>query len=212
MLRSGGCLCGKVRYQLGGEPRAVVLCYCNLCRRSVGATPVAWASVRLDDLQVSPEISYHSSSPKARRGFCPACGTSLTFESEDFPGEIDITVASLDDAEALTPQRLCFVPDRLRWAPAPEHLPRHRGDTGTPPEPAANSYTEQVLELWHRALMQISLQALPDPVRAQRIAEALAPACDWRDELDAPARLRERVEELAHLYPDGARYLSEPLS
>lgn len=60
--------------------------------------------------------------------------------------------------------------------------------------------------------MQISLMALPDPLRAQRIAEAVAPAWDWREEPEALARLRERVQELVRLYPDGGEHLSETVS
>ena len=47
----------------------------------------------------------HHSTPQAERSFCPHCGTSLTFRylGSD-PAEMDVTLASLDDPEALHPQ------------------------------------------------------------------------------------------------------------
>jgi hypothetical protein len=210
MLFRGACLCGQAHYETRGVPGTVVLCYCNLCRRSVGATPVAWVSFPEAEVQLEG-VTYHQTSPTSRRGFCAGCGTSLTFQSQDYPGEIDLTLATLERPEALIPQHLCFVPKRLSWAPLDRHLPRHQGDTSSAFQPPQQSYEQAVLEVWQRALTQISLLALTHPERAQRLAEVLGPAWDWRDLPDATARLRERLEELARLYPDGAGWLSEGL-
>ena len=40
-VRTGGCLCGAVRYENGGEPMFSLQCHCRDCQRSSGAAHVA---------------------------------------------------------------------------------------------------------------------------------------------------------------------------
>jgi hypothetical protein len=35
--REGGCLCGRVRHTITGEPAAVYLCHCVECQRQSGS-------------------------------------------------------------------------------------------------------------------------------------------------------------------------------
>ena len=101
----GGCLCGAVRYRVSGQPYHLTHCHCTLCRRAAGAPFVTWFSVPSGAFRVTRgEPIRYRSSPEAVRGFCGRCGTQLTFQRDDTPGEVDITVCSLDDPEALTPE------------------------------------------------------------------------------------------------------------
>jgi hypothetical protein len=63
---------------------------------------------------------------KALRSFCGRCGTQLTFESDDTPAEIDITTASLDDADAVPPGDHIWTRSRLAWIRLADGLPEHR--------------------------------------------------------------------------------------
>ena len=99
-MREGGCFCGAVRYQAQGEPRALAHCHCLDCRRSSGALFVTWAEYRDEDFRFTagvPARRVHP--PEVERTFCPACGTTLTFRRK--PGQVDITVASMDTLEGL---------------------------------------------------------------------------------------------------------------
>ena len=55
--QSGGCLCGKVRYELKGPRYYGVLCHCVTCRRVTGGSFLAASiypiDVRLPGLPVS---------------------------------------------------------------------------------------------------------------------------------------------------------------
>lgn len=42
-------------------------------------------------------MCWRESSPGVTRGHCADCGTSISYENEKRPGEIDITLNSLDD-------------------------------------------------------------------------------------------------------------------
>lgn len=122
---TGGCLCGAVRYEARGTPYQRTVCHCSICRRSAGAPMVAWFSAKLTDFSFTAgQPAIYRSSAKARRGFCPACGTQLTFKL-DALDEIDVTVASLDHPEAVPPEDHTFVASQLGWVHLDDGLPRH---------------------------------------------------------------------------------------
>lgn len=200
----GGCSCGRARYEVEGWPSTVVQCHCCQCRRSVGSTPVTWATfprrlVRLEN------VRWYRASQLSRRGFCSRCGTSLFFQHRRSLQELDITVVSFDQPERLPPQRHCFVPDRLPWVALEKGLPRHQGDTHSPlmAPPAGEP---DLREIYRRALSQIALQAYPDPTRVVALAETLAPAYKYNAQ-----QLSEALAAYVAKYPDGAGYLLEPL-
>lgn len=129
---TGGCFCGVVRYVITTAPLRVAVCHCSMCRRSVGAPAVPWATFPRAGLQIIEGIpAWCRSSEHARRGFCPACGASLFFETTRAPDEVDVTVATLDDAASVAPTHHIWVPDRLPWTHIDDGLPRYRGDTGS---------------------------------------------------------------------------------
>jgi hypothetical protein len=125
-MLEGGCLCGHVHYEAGGEPFHSTVCHCSMCRRAAGAPMVAWFTVpRAAFRLVAGEPACFASSAGVARTFCPRCGTSLTFESDEFPDEIDVTAASLDDPEAVPPRDHTQTATRLRWVRLADGLPAY---------------------------------------------------------------------------------------
>ncbi len=124
---AGGCSCGRVRYETDGVPFHQTICHCVDCRRAVGAASVAWFSVARASVRWTgaAPASIRSSPPVTRR-FCGACGTSLSYESDEHPDEIDLTTASLDDPDAVPPADHVFVSQRLGWDAIGEGLPVYR--------------------------------------------------------------------------------------
>ena len=122
-MLAGGCLCGAIRYETEAAPFHETICHCDDCRRAVGAASVAWFSVPRERFHVTvgTPASYRSSQHVTRR-FCAACGTSLTFE-EDGHLELDVTTASLDDAERVPPKDHTFARSRLSWDIVCDDLP-----------------------------------------------------------------------------------------
>jgi hypothetical protein len=125
-VRTGGCHCGEVRYELVGAVANATLCHCSLCRATTGAPAVAWCSVEANNFRFTRGLprSYRST-PMGTRTFCPTCGTQLTFREGNESG-IDITTASLDepDAYAIAPRDQTFVRSELSWMGTVHALPR----------------------------------------------------------------------------------------
>ncbi len=115
-MLEGGCLCGAVRYRITGKVPAANLCHCRSCRMATGAPVVGFADLAPGQFAwTRGEPTFYASSPAVRRGFCPACGTSLTYESDDLPGEVHVLSATLDDPAAVPPTGEFFAEEKIPW-------------------------------------------------------------------------------------------------
>jgi hypothetical protein len=132
MVLDGGCLCQAIRYRIVGEPTVICHCHCTMCRRASGAPVVAWATFKPAELAFTRgNPKYYASSSRARRQFCPACGTQLTFQlNVRAETEIDVTLASFDEPRHLPVREHVYASTRLPWVHVDEHLPVR-------PEPSA---------------------------------------------------------------------------
>ncbi len=121
----GGCLCRAVRYRAQGPALVVEYCHCEMCRRAGGAPVVVWADFPKGNfalLQGAP--AHYASSPGVGRGFCAACGSTLTFEDEA-KSYLSVAVGTLDDPGSLAPRQHIFFNDRIGWLEIAGDLPRH---------------------------------------------------------------------------------------
>ena len=130
---AGGCLCGSVRYQLTGPVHNLCWCHCNSCRRALGAPMVPWGTVERERVRVTRgELTEYRSSAPVLRGFCAACGTSLTYRHESRPAEIDVALATLDEPALLAPRAHLWVADKLPWVVISDGLPQFSAGFGGP--------------------------------------------------------------------------------
>jgi hypothetical protein len=100
MPATGGCLCGAVRYSVGGALRDVVVCHCSRCLRTHGHAG-AYSSCPAGDLVLvrSDALRWYEADGRAR-GFCGECGASL-FWRADGDDEISIAAGTLDQPTGL---------------------------------------------------------------------------------------------------------------
>ena len=70
--RTGGCLCGSVRYVVRGEPYKSGLCHCTDCRQITGSAFLAYADWLPKKFEVSGNVSTYRG-----RSFCSVCGSRL---------------------------------------------------------------------------------------------------------------------------------------
>ena len=99
---TGGCLCGAKRYTARIADDDAYLCHCRMCQRACGSVSLALKNVAKADVRWESEPDRYRSSGFAQRGYCAACGTSLTYESDDHD-MLDLTVGSFDDAGRFRP-------------------------------------------------------------------------------------------------------------
>jgi hypothetical protein len=123
-MLEGGCFCGHVRYRTATTPFHETNCHCTICRRISAAPVVPWFSVPASELIfTSGEPARFQSSDHGTRSFCPRCGTPLTFQTTHAADEIDVTICSLDDPEAVVPKDHSYMRSRLSWVKLADNLP-----------------------------------------------------------------------------------------
>ena len=128
---AGGCFCGAVRFEVEGPEKFACFCHCHSCQHAAGAPIVAWATYARETFRVSSgELHTYSSSPGVTRGICAACGTSISYEHAARPGEIDLTLNSLDDPSAPVLKAHIWVEDKAPWFEIGDELPVYEKKIG----------------------------------------------------------------------------------
>ena len=125
--RSGGCLCGAVRYAVHGPLREILVCHCEECRRWAGrawaATAARAAELELVEIRGLRWLASPRSESAARRGFCAECGASLFWEAPG-RGTVSIGVGTLDDPAELRVAGHIWLEQGAGWE-APQGAPAY---------------------------------------------------------------------------------------
>jgi hypothetical protein len=101
--KSGGCACGRIRFDARIDGDDAYLCHCRMCQRASGNISLAMVGVEQANVSWSREPDWYRSSPIAQRPFCAACGTSLGFRYDEATTRMDLTVAAFDDPSGFRP-------------------------------------------------------------------------------------------------------------
>jgi len=99
---TGRCLCGAIRFSIGGPLREVVACHCTECRRQSGHYVAATSVADVDlELEGADHLTWYKASDFARRGFCRTCG-SILFWKHEGEARTSIMAGSFDLPTGLT--------------------------------------------------------------------------------------------------------------
>lgn len=120
---SGGCHCGAIRYEADIDALEAVYCHCRMCQKSFGNIFATLFTTSKSDVRwLTREPAYFHSSKLAKRGFCPECGTPISFEYHEYDF-LDLSVGSLDEPEKMKPICHFGVESRLNSFHKPDDLP-----------------------------------------------------------------------------------------
>ncbi|MBN2191993.1 MAG: GFA family protein [Polyangiaceae bacterium] len=135
---SGGCACGRVRYECTAEPKLMFNCHCRDCQRASGS---AYAAVMMVPaagfrfLSGAPRFHdrIHDDGRVMGRGFCPDCGTPLVGRLSRLPDLIGIRVGTLDDPSWFAPMADFWTSSAQPWDEMNPSVPKYP----TQPHPRA---------------------------------------------------------------------------
>lgn len=117
--RTGGCLCGQVRFQISGESGPSRICWCHDCQRLAanGTVNVVFPTAAID---ITGNVAQHTktadSGNQVTRRFCPQCGSQLFSDSTGRPGFTVVRVGTLDDPSSITPTANIWRASAPAWA------------------------------------------------------------------------------------------------
>jgi len=128
MSFEGGCYCGEVRYEAGGDPIFKGQCCCRECQYVSGGGPNYTMGMP------AASFRYTKGEPKAfrrsdldgpvTREFCDACGTQLVSRSPNLAAAVMLKVGTLDDPTQFGgPQMVIYTCDRQPYHLLPEGVP-----------------------------------------------------------------------------------------
>ena len=126
----GGCYCGGIRYEITGMPVWAGHCHCRSCQLALGGAFITWAKVARNDFRlIKGAIKFCEKTPGIKRGFCPDCGTTLTYdaahevESQDWSGDAWFAATTLDDPKIANLETHVYVRDQQSWIKLADDLP-----------------------------------------------------------------------------------------
>ena len=136
-MKSGGCLCGAIRYEVRGKIGPIDHCHCSMCRRSHGAPFSTFGQIRRAELLVvagAELLTTYASSSAVGRSFCAHCGSRLFFRHAALPDHEFVAIGTLDDDADLKVEAHIFVGSRAAWDIIHDELPQHAGYAPIGPE------------------------------------------------------------------------------
>jgi hypothetical protein len=127
MTTTGGCYCGKIRYEIDAEPQASIQCHCRECQYITGGHPNAIMIFPLESFRFTQgEPSNFARSDLATpvtRFFCSTCGTGIGTRSPARPDSMIIKVGTLDDPSVFKAQAAIFTIDKQPFHHLPDDAP-----------------------------------------------------------------------------------------
>ena len=122
-MLTGKFYCGKIKYEISGDPMTVVHCHCGNCKRSVGGPFTTWVVVKKSSFFIiSGNLKTHNTNEKVDRGFCDNCGSSITYNPLK-SDTIDISAGTLDDPDSVSPKKHIWDRKRIKWISMDDDLP-----------------------------------------------------------------------------------------
>ena len=133
---TGGCHCGKVRFEAAIDTTGVNVCHCTDCQQLTGtafrlSVPAAAGTFRVVEGTPRLYLKRADSGRVREQAFCDSCGTPLYATSHGAePRTYNLRVGSLEPSarEALRPARQIWYRSRLGWLDRIAEAPAIEGD------------------------------------------------------------------------------------
>ncbi len=130
VAKTGGCLCGAIRYESDGDVMFALRCHCRDCQRQSGAASVAAIRVPAAQFRISkgtPKrfVTHGDSGNEITRSFCGDCGTPLYVQVATRPDMVGLRICTLDDPGWFRPDADIFVRSAQPWEPIDPTVPQY---------------------------------------------------------------------------------------
>jgi hypothetical protein len=116
MTLTGGCFCGRVRYQISAPLVGARSCHCSRCRKAFSGAGSAYAEVTpgaFSWILGADNLTHYESAPGWGLCFCRTCGTTLCGTHEaDVHG---VTLGSVDGDPGVEIDMHIFVDSKAPW-------------------------------------------------------------------------------------------------
>jgi hypothetical protein len=124
---TGGCLCGAIRFECGGEFGPASYCHCEDCRRCTGSAFNVGLRVEAAQFRIVGKprgfTTAGESGNRLTRHFCQDCGSPIYTASPAHPNFFYVKAGSLDDPSLVRPAYQSWTKSMVPWALIDAELP-----------------------------------------------------------------------------------------
>src|SRR5262245_39038385 len=121
---TGGCMCGRVRFEVTEPLVSAGYCHCTRCQRRTGGGASISGRVVPGSLRiVAGEELIRAYVPPDRgfaKEFCSACGSALWSRSQDDPEIVSVRLGTFDHDPGIRPRYHQFAAYAAVWEPLPD--------------------------------------------------------------------------------------------
>jgi hypothetical protein len=121
---TGGCLCGRIRFELAEPATRAGYCHCTRCQHRTGAaaSPQARIDGRTLRLLQGADLVKSWRHPEGgfEKCFCGQCGAHLFSRNPDHPEEMSVRLGAFDGDPGVRPSWRAFVAYAASWEAIPD--------------------------------------------------------------------------------------------
>jgi len=128
MTRTGGCICGAVRYKLLDDPLFVHVCHCTECQRDSGGAFQVTALMLAKDFQLTgQECTYSYVTRKSGNNYkqyrCEVCCCTLAGINTSQATVMVVRPGTIDDTSDVRPGAHIWTREKQSWFAIPDDVP-----------------------------------------------------------------------------------------
>lgn len=116
-LRTGGCRCGEIRYELSAAPMFHLACHCRDCQYVAGGSPnltMVFPANALTVTQGEPRV-FKARETSGGSYFCGTCGVHVFSRPDKNRDMVAVKVGGLDDASDFKVQADMWMASAPPW-------------------------------------------------------------------------------------------------
>jgi hypothetical protein len=120
---TGGCLCGRVRFEVTRPLRAAGYCHCTRCQRRTGTAASPQARIEPGSLVITAGeelITAYEPPDGFAKLFCSNCGSALFSRSPEDPTVMSVRLGAFDDDPGIRPSYRQWLDRAVPWEPVDE--------------------------------------------------------------------------------------------
>ena len=114
----GTCHCKLVEFELNGDPKLVVNCHCDDCKKRNGSAYSTYMAVQQNELNIvkgADSITGYTIENVGEKHFCANCGTPIYNNNYRYPGLYMVFYGAVNSDGNLTPSFNVFCENKHKW-------------------------------------------------------------------------------------------------
>ena len=125
-IHTASCSCGRLQAQVAANPIRVSVCHCLACQQRTGTVFGVVARFPSTSITISGKSNEYvrvgDEGSEATFHFCPACGSTVYYESDAMEGTVAIPVGAFADPQFPSPTISVYEERMHSWVSMPSDI------------------------------------------------------------------------------------------